>query len=157
VRLTVDGKAYTQPLTLRLDPRVRTPAAGLAQLARLSRELYDRAVAAHAASVQARALATQLESVSTPEAATFKAALDSIAPAPSRGPRPGGFGRRRGAAAGVTTLDAASTALINAAMAMQGADATPTVAQLATANRARADAARVMSRWTALQARAPRR
>ena len=27
VRLTVDGKQYTQPLTLRLDPRVKTPAA----------------------------------------------------------------------------------------------------------------------------------
>ena len=32
VRLTVDGKRYTQPVTLRLDPRVKTPAAGLAQL-----------------------------------------------------------------------------------------------------------------------------
>jgi hypothetical protein len=30
VRLTVSGKAYTQPLTVRMDPRVRTPAAGLA-------------------------------------------------------------------------------------------------------------------------------
>ena len=28
VRLTVDGKSYTQPLTLHLDPRVKTPAVG---------------------------------------------------------------------------------------------------------------------------------
>ena len=33
VRLTVDGKSYTQPLTLRLDPRVKTPAAALTTLA----------------------------------------------------------------------------------------------------------------------------
>ena len=33
VRLTVNGKSYEQPLTLRLDPRVKTPAAGLAKLA----------------------------------------------------------------------------------------------------------------------------
>ncbi|HEY0776466.1 MAG TPA: hypothetical protein VGD56_00745, partial [Gemmatirosa sp.] len=33
VRLTVDGRRYTQPLTLRLDPRVTTPAADLAALA----------------------------------------------------------------------------------------------------------------------------
>src|SRR6185369_5900963 len=31
VRLTVGGKAYTQPLTVKLDPRVTTPADGLAQ------------------------------------------------------------------------------------------------------------------------------
>ena len=47
VRLTVDGKPYTQPLTLRLDPRVKTSAAGLAQLASVTRETYDAAVAAH--------------------------------------------------------------------------------------------------------------
>ena len=43
VRLTVDGKTYTQPLTLKLDPRVKTSPAGLAQLASLSREMYDGA------------------------------------------------------------------------------------------------------------------
>jgi len=53
VRLTVNGHTMTQPLTVRLDPRVTTPAAGLAQLASLSREMYDDAVAAHAASVRA--------------------------------------------------------------------------------------------------------
>ena len=56
VRLTADGKSYTQPITLKLDPRVKTPAASLTQLATLTRELYDAAVAAHAANVQARAL-----------------------------------------------------------------------------------------------------
>jgi photosystem II stability/assembly factor-like uncharacterized protein len=41
VKLTVDGRALRQPLTLRLDPRVKTPAAGLAKLAGLSIALYD--------------------------------------------------------------------------------------------------------------------
>src|SRR5262249_11473422 len=31
VRLTADGKSYTQPLTVKMDPRVKTPAAGLQQ------------------------------------------------------------------------------------------------------------------------------
>jgi hypothetical protein len=31
VKLTVDGKSYTQPLTLKMDPRVKTPLAGLQQ------------------------------------------------------------------------------------------------------------------------------
>src|ERR1041384_8710990 len=49
VRLTVDGKSTTQRLTLRLDPRVKTPATGLAQLALLSKEMYTGAKGAGAA------------------------------------------------------------------------------------------------------------
>ncbi len=54
VRLTVNGQTYTQPLTLKLDPRVQTPVADLAHVADLSREMYDGAVAAHAAYERAR-------------------------------------------------------------------------------------------------------
>ena len=56
VRLTVDGKSYTQPLALHLDPRVKTPPAALTQLTSLTREMYDGARAAHDAAEQARAL-----------------------------------------------------------------------------------------------------
>src|SRR5207245_8492066 len=41
VKLTVDGKSYTQPLTLKMDPRVKTPPLGLAQQFTLSKQLYD--------------------------------------------------------------------------------------------------------------------
>ena len=54
VRLIVEGKTFSQPLTLRLDPRVKTAAAGLRQLAALSREMYDLAAAAQAAYLKAR-------------------------------------------------------------------------------------------------------
>jgi hypothetical protein len=53
LRLRVSGRTLTQPLLVRLDPRVKTPAAGLAQLAALTREMYDLAEAAHAAYVPA--------------------------------------------------------------------------------------------------------
>ncbi|HLG95434.1 MAG TPA: YCF48-related protein [Bryobacteraceae bacterium] len=36
VRLTVNGKSYTQPLTIRMDPRVKTPLAGLQEQFRLA-------------------------------------------------------------------------------------------------------------------------
>src|SRR5262249_29614172 len=36
VVLTVNGKAYTQPLAVKMDPRVKTPAAALAQQFKLS-------------------------------------------------------------------------------------------------------------------------
>src|SRR5256714_10117615 len=90
VRLTVNGQSSTQPLVLRLDPRVKTPAAGLAQLATLSVQLYDAAVATHAAYLEARSLASTVG-----ETSPLRAQLDSIAPAPVPG-----AGRRGGPWAG---------------------------------------------------------
>jgi photosystem II stability/assembly factor-like uncharacterized protein len=40
VRLTVDGKTTTQPLVLKMDPRVKTPAEGLTEQFRLSMKIY---------------------------------------------------------------------------------------------------------------------
>ncbi|HEX8945897.1 MAG TPA: hypothetical protein VF785_22345, partial [Gemmatimonadaceae bacterium] len=155
VRLTVDGKSYTQPLTLRLDPRVKTPAAGLAQLATLSREMYEGAKTAHAAYNQARALSAQLDKPTGADVAALKAKVDSLAPPQAGGRRGGrGFGGGRGrggAPPGPPTLEAASNAMIAAAMAMQGADVTPTESQIAGCTRARTMSADVLRRWTALK------
>jgi hypothetical protein len=41
VRLTANGKAYTQPLILKMDPRVKTPAPALLQQFTLSKRLAD--------------------------------------------------------------------------------------------------------------------
>jgi photosystem II stability/assembly factor-like uncharacterized protein len=43
-RLTVEGKRYTQPLTVRMDPRVKSGAAALQQQFALSKRLYDAVV-----------------------------------------------------------------------------------------------------------------
>ena len=153
VRLSADGRTYTQPLELRLDPRVKTPAAGLAQLAALSREMYDGAVVAHAAYVQARAISDQL----TAGDAARKAQIDSLAPAPVRGGGRGGAGGggfgRGPATVGPPTLDGVSAALMAAAMAMQGADVTPTTRQVEGAARARAQYKDVMARWRTVKSR----
>jgi photosystem II stability/assembly factor-like uncharacterized protein len=149
VRLTVAGKRYTQPLTLVLDPRVKTPAAGLARLASLSREMYDGAVAARGAYAEARALAAVLDTLHGADAAALEARVDSLAPAPVRDGR--ARFRRRGAAAHATTLDGVSEAMLAAAMAMQGADVTPTAREAAACDQVRADARVVMARWTTLK------
>ena len=147
VRLVVDGTSYAQPLVLRLDPRVRTPAAGLAELARLTRETYDAAVAAHAAYAQARALAAELDATSGAGVEAFRARVESLAPAPR--PRARGFFRR--GPAGPPTLSGATDALVGAAMAMQGADVAPTAAETAACARARAQAAPLLVRWERLK------
>ncbi len=150
VRLSVNGHRYTQPLTLRLDPRVRTPATGLAQLAQLSREMYRGAVAAHAAYAQARALVARLDSAGGPDALAFKARVESLAPAPTPAPRGfGGFPRR--GPPPPSTLANLSQTMLGAAMAMQNADVTPTAGQVAACDSARARSRGVMARWTTLR------
>jgi photosystem II stability/assembly factor-like uncharacterized protein len=157
VHLTVDGKSYVQPLTLKLDPRVKTPAAALAQVASLSKEMYDGAVAAHAAHVQARALSDRLAGDPA-----LKAQVDSLAPAMARGGRGGrggggGGGFGAGAAAGPPTLEGVSNAMLAAAMSMQEADVAPTTRQIDAINKARAQYKVVMARWKTVSAKAPAR
>jgi photosystem II stability/assembly factor-like uncharacterized protein len=148
VRLTVGGRSFTQPLTLRLDPRVKMSAAGLQQLTTLTREMYDGAVAARAAYVKARSLAAALDSITGGDVAAFKAQVESLAPPPR--PRARGFFFRRGPA-GPPTLESAGNALLGAAMAMQSAELAPTAGQIAGCARARAQAAPVIARWNRLR------
>ncbi len=149
VRLTVDGKRMTQPLVLRLDPRVKTSAAGLAQLASLSQAMYDGALAAHARFLQARALIGKLDGAAGEGVATFRAAVDSVAPVPVR--RQPGFGFGPPAPPGPPTLTSTSAAMMAAAMAMQGADVAPTAREIAACDKARGDYQTALARWTALE------
>ena len=147
VRLTVGGKSVTQPLTLRLDPRVKTPPAGLARLAGLSTGLYRQARATQEAYTTARALSAKLEALPGAETAAFKAQVDSVA---SVRVRRSPFGRPL-APVGPPTLDAGLNAVIAAMGAIQGADATPTVTQVGASDRARAQAAGALQRWNVLK------
>jgi hypothetical protein len=151
VRLTANNVHYAQPLTLRLDPRVTTPAAGLAQLAKLSREMYDGALAAHAAYQKARALSARLETMNGEDIVVFKARVDSLAPAPMPARGRGFLFGRRGGDRPPSTLNGASDAMMEAAMAMQRADVTPTATEAAACVRARAASSAVMRRWAALE------
>ncbi len=61
VKLTVNGQSYTQPMTVRMDPRVRTTRAGLMQQFALSKQLYDDVLADSAALEQVRLIRAQLK------------------------------------------------------------------------------------------------
>ncbi len=152
VRLTVDGKAVTQPITVKLDPRVKTPAAALAPLHTLTRAMWDGANSARTAFAQARGLSAALEKETGADVAAFKATVDSLAPAPVRGGRGrGGFGGRFGAPAGPATLSSIGGTLIGAAMSMQNADVVPTANQLRACDNASKQLADVLKRWTVLK------
>jgi photosystem II stability/assembly factor-like uncharacterized protein len=159
VRLTVDGKRYTQPLALALDPRVQSAGAsvGLATLARLTDEMYFGAVRANAASASARALSAALASMSGEGVSDLKAQVDALAPpaaaggrgfgARGGGGRAGGTGVRSGGAPAAPTLPGASAAMMSAAMTMQAADAAPTAREVAVCTAARAEFTAAMARW----------
>lgn len=148
VRLTVDGQRYEQPITVHLDPRVKTPAAGLQQLHRLTSESHQGAVSAWRAFASARAMVGQL-AAATGDAAAFRSELEALAPAPTQ-PRQLAAIRRRPVPTGAPTLDVASHVQLAAALAMHDADVTPTARQVAAVTAARRYADEAMARWTRL-------
>jgi hypothetical protein len=158
VRLTANGKTSTQPLTVHLDPRVKTPALGLSTLNSLTHEMYTGARKLRQAADEARALNAQLESAQGPDADAMKKVLGEIAPAAPAGGGRGGFGGgggggrggRGGGAAAAPTLDGVSATMMAAAMAMQAADAAPTAREVAACADARRQAAAVTATWTKL-------
>ena len=151
VRLTIAGRPYTQPLTLSLDPRVTTSAADLERVATLSREMYDGAVAANAAYLEARALVARIAAAPTADAAALTADVEALAPEPRPAPPRRFFGRAE--PAGPPTLDGVSRSLMSAAMSMQEADVAPTARQVAACEAARVQLDEVMRRWNALRIR----
>ncbi len=79
VKLTVDGKTYTQKLTVRMDPRVKTTAAGLRQQYDLSMRAYNAQAKAgeimdEVTALQKAANSRRSENVDTAQ----KAKLDAI-------------------------------------------------------------------------------
>jgi hypothetical protein len=54
VKLTVDGRTLTQPIVVKQDPRVKTPAIAMQQVYTLSRAMYFEAQAAADAAASAR-------------------------------------------------------------------------------------------------------
>jgi hypothetical protein len=158
VRLTANGQALSQPIALRLDPRVKLPALTATQLTTLTRDLYRTAQDAHMAYEKARALSATLNVVQNPDAQTLKARIDSLAPAGAagggRGGRgagfPGGGGRGGAGAAPPANLATISNALVAAISGLQTAEMVPTAARLEAARKAQADAVALMQRWNTL-------
>jgi len=68
VSLTANGKTYSQPLTVEMDPRVKTSAADLQQQFALSKEIYDGIAQLEAASGRVRAFRTRLRTAPTSDA-----------------------------------------------------------------------------------------
>ncbi len=155
VKLTAGGQSYTQPLTVRMDPRVKTPALALQQQFTLSKQLYDDVRAAAEALEQARAMRAQLAQIrpraqgATADAVSaFDTKLTAIAGAAGGGGEGGG----RSGGGGPDTLASVRGQLASLMGVLQQADvAAPTQVVTAVADR-RAAFAKLVTVWNTFKA-----
>ncbi|MBI3492380.1 MAG: glycoside hydrolase [Acidobacteria bacterium] len=162
VKFTVDGKSYTQPLIVKMDPRVKTPALGLAQQFTLSKQMYDGVLAAQKALEEIRALRTKVsdrsarlsaERAGSPERLALQTLDQKLATLEgTNGGGRGGGGGRGAAPEGPDTFSSIGGGLTQLMTLLQGADVTPTT-QLVSAVNARGRAlANLMAQWRVLRA-----
>jgi photosystem II stability/assembly factor-like uncharacterized protein len=152
VRLTVNGRQFTQPISVRLDPRVTISDEDLALINTLSREMYDAAMEVGAAYEEARAMVERFEAEGN---AAAKAQVEELAPEPLTGMT--ARYRRYFGSSGPPSLRSLGYTLMDAAMGMQEAEAPPTARMIAACDEARTQYADVMGRWNTLKASISRR
>jgi len=139
VRLTVAGKTYTQPLTIRMDPRVKTLPDDLAQQFELDRKIATALHEDFEALQQVRSLRGQLKPLAvhsadtknSKQAALTKAAADLEAKAASIEGEEGDYTARY-----LSTQEGRTLARLNSGFsailsALDTADAAPTTQQQA--------------------------
>lgn len=152
-RLTVNGKSYSQPLTVKMDPRVKTPAAELRQQFTLAKQLYDdvlrTAPVLEAVRAMRRDISTRREHAGRGAATDALEAFDKRVLA-LEGGRVGRFGGRGGPVPpdSLTTVNASLIQLLNG---LQEADVAPTSQEIAAVTERRAALQKLLDRWTALK------
>lgn len=151
VKLTVDGRTYSQPLTVTMDPRVKTSAAELQQQFNLSNQLYQQAITMDHDVSEADSVETQLTKLKTtsqsPELqqaiGAFSEKLIALKGAAGRG--------RRGAAAQIETLTAQRNALAGVMALLQAADVAPTAAMVKAAEQIEQSQPQLHQRWETMK------
>lgn len=152
VRLTANGRTYTQPLVIEMDPRVHTTTAAFEQQFTLSKQIYDDLVRSSDALQQLRDLRTQLRQLrdraANGPAAAAITALDQKAEALEGRER--FFGRA--APSGPPTFASANADLFMLMLLLQNADVPPTTQAVAAIPDRRRVLADVMQRWNNFKA-----
>ncbi|HET7023690.1 MAG TPA: hypothetical protein VFI39_00615 [Gemmatimonadales bacterium] len=141
VRLSVDGRSYSAPLVVRMDPRITATGGDLASQFTLAMGLYVAMDRTHDVLAQVRSVRAQVAGIkprATGAAADTLAALDTALGALTAGVD--GLGPTIDAIGGVYGI-------------VEGADAAPTSQAALAAHRLDRQAAQLRSRWSALRGR----
>jgi hypothetical protein len=124
IKLTVSGKAYTQPMTVKMDPRVTTPPEGLAEQFRLSMQCYEGMQSAALMLAQIRQVRGQLKSLG--EQAKQAAVANAIAALDKKLAALAGSAPAFGRGGGEITLSRLMADMAALLETLQAADVTPT-------------------------------
>ncbi len=149
VVLIASGKTYSQPLTVKMDPRVKTPAPALARQFQLSQQLYEHlleispafdqvvALREKTKDIQSRAQGEALNSVKA-----FEQKLQALVE---------GAARRPGPADEPATLGNIRTRMLALLTILQDVDDAPTTQATAAVAELEKSFPPVMARWKAIQ------
>lgn len=152
VKLTANGRTYTQPLTVKMDPRVKTSPLALTRQFTLSRQLYDAIGSVQKALGELRSARGQIE---TAKAEAKGPAADALAAFDKKCQALEGqvaFGPGGAAATGgAETFNGVGASLGQVLNILQGADVAPTVQAATAAGERKQAAARVVAQWTAMK------
>jgi hypothetical protein len=150
VVLTVNGKSYSQPLNVQMDPRVKTPPAGVQEQFKLSNDLYTQLLTLSPAVEQAGDLRKQLKDLQAKangDTLTAVKALDQKLQALT-----GGVARRPGAGTEQPTLGGLRTRYLTLFGILQEADVTPSTQASAAITELQKQLPPLMQRWSAVKA-----
>ena len=130
VKLTVNGRTYSQPLNIKMDPRVSTPREGLLAQFTLSKQIYDDLPAVQKALEEIREAVPRLGKKA-----------EALVGAPPR----------RFAAPGPDSLTSVNASLEGLMQILQDSDTAPTSQVVAAVADQRRSLSELMARWKALQ------
>jgi hypothetical protein len=146
-RLTVNGVAYDQPLVVKMDPRVKTSAEGLAEQFTLSKRLYDGLEQGSQAMEESQALRAKFSAKSDEGSKAVSQKLEDFEG--HRGARFGGGGRLP--IEGPATLSKLTTSLETLIVGLQEADVAPTANQKSAVMAQLREMDQLLERWKKLK------
>ncbi len=136
VRLTVDGKSYTQPLKVVMDPRVQVPQKDLESEFALQMKIQHALLQVN----QALEDVARYRKSAGPDTQGKLKALEEIEPSAGRSARPEG-----------PTLSSVRGALTQIATQLDGADAAPTLQQSAAVEKALGQFNSLLKAWETIR------
>jgi hypothetical protein len=147
VVLTAGGQKYTQPLTVVMDPRVKTPVSGLQQQFELSNQVYQDLLALQPIIGQVAALRSKLDAAKAKATGADAAKYEDLSKKLEA--LAGSGGRRRGAQA--ESLAGAQGALLAVLGMSQEADVAPSAPMAQAAQNAHKSMAGLTQRWSEIE------
>lgn len=154
VRLTANGQTLTQPIVIKMDPRVKiTPE--VQQIFTLTTRMEDNARNSASAYKEARELVDKLkarpQSAANDELIKKVEALAPVEAAPSGGGRGGRGGFGAAEPPSPPNLSNIGAQMVASIQGMQAAEMPPTAMELQSAAKAEAAYTSLMAKWTALR------